>query len=69
MKIEEDRKMRPVCRSRLPAAETRAVKKRSRIPMKLGVLTVPLQAMPTEEAFAYLHSLGVETVELELLTE
>lgn len=32
--------------------------------MKLGVLTVPLQAMPTEEAFQYLHSLGVQTVEL-----
>lgn len=32
--------------------------------MKLGVLTVPLQAMPTEDAFAYLHSLGVQTVEL-----
>ena len=32
--------------------------------MKLGVLTVPLQAMPTEEAFRYLHSLGVQTVEL-----
>ncbi len=32
--------------------------------MKLGVLTVPLQSLPAEEAFAYLHSLGVETVEL-----
>ena len=32
--------------------------------MKLGVLTVPLQGMPAEEAFAYLHGLGVETVEL-----
>lgn len=32
--------------------------------MKLGVLTVPLQAMPAEDAFAYLHSLGVQTVEL-----
>lgn len=32
--------------------------------MKLGVLTVPLQSLETEQAFAYLHSLGVETVEL-----
>ena len=32
--------------------------------MKLGVLTVPLQAMSTEDAFKYLHSLGVQTVEL-----
>ena len=32
--------------------------------MKLGVLTVPLQNMPAEEAFAYLHSLGVQAVEL-----
>ena len=32
--------------------------------MKLGVLTVPLQAMSAEDAFAYLHSLGVRTVEL-----
>lgn len=32
--------------------------------MKLGVLTVPLQNMPAAEAFRYLHSLGVETVEL-----
>lgn len=32
--------------------------------MKLGVLTVPLQAMSAEDAFAYLHSLGVQTVEL-----
>ncbi len=32
--------------------------------MKLGVLTVPLQEMPAQEAFAYLHSLGVQTVEL-----
>ena len=32
--------------------------------MKLGVLTVPLQAMPAREAFAYLSGLGVETVEL-----
>lgn len=31
--------------------------------MKLGVLTVPLQGMPAEEAFAYLHGLGVETVD------
>lgn len=32
--------------------------------MKLGVLTVPLQGMPAEEAFAYLSSLGVTSVEL-----
>lgn len=32
--------------------------------MKLGVLTVPLQAMPAADAFAYLHSLGVQSVEL-----
>ena len=32
--------------------------------MKLSVLTVPLQNMPAEEAFAYLHSLGVQQVEL-----
>lgn len=32
--------------------------------MKLGVLTVPLKALPAEETFAYLHSLGVQTVEL-----
>ena len=32
--------------------------------MKLGVLTVPLQGLPAEEAFAYLHSLGVQAVEL-----
>ena len=32
--------------------------------MKLGVLTVPLQGMEAEQAFAYLHSLGVQTVEL-----
>lgn len=32
--------------------------------MKLGVLTVPLQSMSAREAFAYLHSLGVQTVEL-----
>lgn len=32
--------------------------------MKLGVLTVPLQATDTEQAFAYLHDLGVEAVEL-----
>ena len=32
--------------------------------MKLGVLTVPLQAKPADEAFAYLHSLGVQAVEL-----
>lgn len=32
--------------------------------MKLGVLTVPLQAMPAREAFAYLSGLGVEAVEL-----
>lgn len=32
--------------------------------MKLGVLTVPLQGESTEEAFRYLHGLGVQTVEL-----
>jgi len=32
--------------------------------MKLGVLTVPLQNEPAEEAFAYLSGLGVQTVEL-----
>ena len=32
--------------------------------MKLGVLTVPLQGMPAEEAFAYLNGLGVTSVEL-----
>ena len=32
--------------------------------MKLSVLTVPLQALPAEEAFEYLSSLGVEQVEL-----
>ncbi len=32
--------------------------------MKLGVLTVPLQAMPAEEAFAYLSSIGIEAVEI-----
>ncbi len=32
--------------------------------MKLGVLTVPLQGLPAKEAFAYLRSLGVESVEL-----
>lgn len=32
--------------------------------MKLGVLTVPLQAMPAMDAFAYLSGLGVEAVEL-----
>lgn len=32
--------------------------------MKLGVLTVPLQALSAEDAFQYLHSLGVQTVEL-----
>lgn len=32
--------------------------------MKLGVLTVLLNEMSYDEAFAYLHSLGVETVEL-----
>ncbi len=32
--------------------------------MKLSVLTVPLQQMPADEAFAYLHSLGVQAVEL-----
>ncbi|MCI8553391.1 MAG: sugar phosphate isomerase/epimerase [Clostridiales bacterium] len=32
--------------------------------MKLGVLTVPLQHLPANEAFAYLSSLGVQAVEL-----
>ena len=32
--------------------------------MKLSVLTVPLQGLPAEQAFAYLHSLGVQMVEL-----
>ncbi len=32
--------------------------------MKLGVLTVPLQGLSAEDAFKYLHSLGVQTVEL-----
>lgn len=32
--------------------------------MKLSVLTVPLQGLPAEEAFAYLSSLGVEQVEI-----
>ena len=32
--------------------------------MKLGVLTVLLHEMQADEAFAYLHSLGVQTVEL-----
>lgn len=32
--------------------------------MKLGVLTVPLQAMSAKETFEYLHALGVQTVEL-----
>lgn len=32
--------------------------------MKLGVLTVPLQSLSVDEAFGYLHSLGVQTVEL-----
>ena len=32
--------------------------------MKLCVLTVPLQGMPAEQAFAYLHDLGVQAVEL-----
>ncbi|HIZ56070.1 MAG TPA: sugar phosphate isomerase/epimerase, partial [Firmicutes bacterium] len=32
--------------------------------MKLGVLTVPLQGQPAEDAFRYLSGLGVETVEL-----
>ena len=32
--------------------------------MKLGVLTVPLQNIPAEEAFAYLSNLGVQTLEL-----
>ena len=32
--------------------------------MKLSVLTTPLQGTPAAEAFAYLHSLGLEQVEL-----
>lgn len=32
--------------------------------MKLSVLTVPLQSWPAEKAFAYLHGLGVQMVEL-----
>ncbi len=32
--------------------------------MKLSVLTVPLQQLPAKEAFAYLHRLGVQQVEL-----
>ena len=32
--------------------------------MKLSVLTTPLQGAPAAEAFAYLHSLGLEQVEL-----
>ena len=32
--------------------------------LKLGVLTVPLQGQPADKAFAYLHSLGVQCVEL-----
>lgn len=32
--------------------------------MKLGVLTVPLAGMPLADALKYLHSLGVEAVEL-----
>lgn len=32
--------------------------------MKLGVLTVPLSATPIEEVIPYLHSLGVQAVEL-----
>lgn len=32
--------------------------------MKLGVLTVPLQGLPIEQVFPYLHSLGVQCVEL-----
>lgn len=32
--------------------------------MKLGVLTVPLAGMPLRDALKYLHSLGVEAVEL-----
>ena len=32
--------------------------------MKLGVLTVPLQALSAEDAFQYLHELGVQTVEI-----
>lgn len=32
--------------------------------MKLGVLTVPLYSMPTEKAFEYLSSIGVQAVEI-----
>jgi sugar phosphate isomerase/epimerase len=32
--------------------------------MKLGVLTVPLYDRSAEEAFRYLSSLGVQTVEI-----
>ncbi len=32
--------------------------------MKLGVLTVPLQGIAAEQAFEYLHGLGVQCVEL-----
>ena len=32
--------------------------------MKLGVLTVPLQGLPIDQVFPYLHSLGVQCVEL-----
>ena len=32
--------------------------------MKLGVLTVPLQNIAAEEAFAYLSGLGVQALEL-----
>ncbi|MDR1914824.1 MAG: sugar phosphate isomerase/epimerase [Clostridiales bacterium] len=32
--------------------------------MKLGVLTVPLYSKPAEEAFEYLSSLGVQTLEI-----
>ena len=32
--------------------------------MKLGVLTVPLQGVAAEQAFEYLHGLGVQCVEL-----
>ncbi len=35
-----------------------------RVYMKLSVLTVPLYSMPADEAFSYLHSLGVQQVEL-----
>ena len=39
-------------------------KRKDGIFMKLSVLTVPLQGIPADQAFSYLHSLGVEQVEL-----